>query len=515
MIQTGGKSKRRAVVAGATLVVACLAAIPNCRASQSAASIADAAEQNNTAEIESLLAKQADPNAVQTDGMTALHWAAYHDNRDAVLLLLKAGAKAAVANRYNVTPLSLACTNGNDAIVKALLQSGADAHAKLDGGQTVLMTAARTGNVSIVRQLLDKEIDVNAKDWKGQTALMWAAAEGHANVIQLLLTANADQNISLKSGFAPLFFAAREGKTQAALTLINAGADVNSTMKPVRPNGKSARTNTTALMLAVENGHFQLAIELVKAGADPNDQRSGFTVLHAITWVRKPNRGDGADGEPPPQGSGLMTSLQFVRKAVASGANVNARLKRGKSGRGRLNQTAATPFLMAADTADLPLMKLLMELHAVPSIPNADGTTALLPAAGIGTMAPGEEAGTEEEAIRVVDYLLKHGFSINAVDDNGETSVHGAVYASWPDMVQHLVNRGADIKTWHKKNKYGWTPLRIAQGHRPGNFKPAAATIAAVEKVMMENGLTPTEAEPFKGGNEYSKKKRSAAPKTK
>ena len=81
------------------------------------------------------------------------------------------------------------------------------------------------------------------------------------------------------------------------------------------------------MALAVENGHFELAAALLKAGADPNDQRSGFTPLHIITWVRKPNRGDGPDGDPAPIGSGNLSSLQFVRKLVAHGALVNTRLK--------------------------------------------------------------------------------------------------------------------------------------------------------------------------------------------
>ena len=31
---------------------------------------------------------------------------------------------------------------------------------------------------------------------------------------------------------------------------------------------------------------------MLDAGADPIDQRSGFTALHVLTWVRKPNSGD-------------------------------------------------------------------------------------------------------------------------------------------------------------------------------------------------------------------------------
>ena len=65
---------------------------------------------------------------------------------------------------------------------------------------------------------------------------------------------------------------------------------------------------------------------------------------------------------------------------------------------------------------------------------------------------------------------------MNAVDDNGETAMHGAAYKSLPKVVQLLADKGAKIEVWNRKNKYGWTPLSIAEGHRPGNFKPSPET---------------------------------------
>src|SRR4051812_39462451 len=42
--------------------------------------LADAAEKSDRATIRTLLKQRADVNAPQADGMTALHWAAYHDD---------------------------------------------------------------------------------------------------------------------------------------------------------------------------------------------------------------------------------------------------------------------------------------------------------------------------------------------------------------------------------------------------------------------------------------------------
>jgi ankyrin repeat protein len=485
-------------------------------AAETVSPLADAAEKSDRVAIRALL-QRAEVNAPQVDGMSALHWAAYHDDFETSKLLVAAGANVKATNRYEVTPLSLACQNGNTALVELLLKAGADPNTALRGGETVLMTAARTGHMGPVKALLARGAQVSAREQRGQTALMWAAAEGHSEVVETLIEAGADFRAPLSdSGFTPLFFAAREGRTEAVRALLKAGASVNEPMQPRRSGGKSPRRGTSALLLAVENGHFETAVALLEAGADPNDQRSGFTALHALTWVRKPNRGDGPDGDPPPIGSGSLSSLDFVRKLAQHGADVNAPLKSGRGGAGQFSKQGVTPFLMAAGTADVPYMRLLVELGGDPSLANVDRCTPLMAAAGIGVggAAANEVAGTEPEVLEASQFLLELGADVNAVDANGETAMHGAAYKNLPKVVQFLADKGAKIEIWNRKNKYGWTPLLIAEGHRPGNFKPSFETIAAIHSVMLAAGVTPpTNTTPVgaSGADEY---KPSAAKKS-
>ena len=470
-------------------------------AAGSDAPLADAVEELDRATIRSQLQQPIDVNAPQVDGMTALHWAAYHDDLELVELLVRVGADVKAVNRYGVTPLSLACTNANGPMVERLLDAGADPNTTLPGGETALMTAARTGSVGAVKALLAGRAEVHAKESRrGQTALMWAAAEGHVDVVEELIKAGADFRTPLDSGFTPLLFAVREGRIGVVRALLKAGVDANETtpiepperIRPL-PGGQSIRPGSSALLVAVTNAHFNLAAELLDAGADPNADLPGYTVLHMLARVRKPGAGD---NNPPPDGSGTTTSLEFVRRLAADAADLNARMtERPGLNMTGFNELGATPFLLAALTADAELMRTLAELGADPLLGNVENSTPLMVAAGLGTVSPGEHAGTEEEVLEALQVALDLGADVSAVDDNGETAMHGAAYKNLPKAVEFVAANGAEIEIWNQRNKYGWTPLSIARGYRFGNFKPSAVTVAALEAVMLAAGVSPPSVE--------------------
>ena len=459
------------------------------------AALADAAEKMDWSTVRALVKQRVDVNAPQIDGMSPLHWATYHDQREIAELLVRAGAGVNAANRYGVTPLTLACTNGNDAMVEMLLAAGADPNMALPGGETPLMTAARTGTLASVKALLARGASIDSKDdRRGQTALMWAAAEGHDSVVQALIDAGADVRTRLASGFTPLLFAVRGGHIPVARVLLKAGADVNETI-PVEAGrrrgygGRVPPAGATPLLLAVMNAHFELAAHLLDAGAEPNADLPGYTVLHAITAIRKPGIGD---NDPAPEGSGNMSSIDLVKKLVAHGANVNARMtKRVNLNNTRANELGATPFFLAALTADVELMRALSALDANPLLTNVENSTPLMVAAGLATRSPGEDAGTESEVLEAVQLALDLGADVNAVDNNGETAMHAAAYKNLPKVVKFLAAKGARIKLWNQPNKFGWTPLAIAVGYRFGNFKPSPDTESMLREVMIAAGVKP------------------------
>lgn len=447
--------------------------------------IADLAEQKEWEEIVKRLANDGNPNEPQADGMTALHWCAFYDNAKVARLLLNSKASIDSQNAYHVTPLSLACEYGNADIGQVLIKNKANLESIRLGKETPLMLAARNGNSKLVQLLINSGAKIDEKESKGQTALMWAAAAGNLEAVDALIKAKADIEYRLsKSDFTAMMFAARQGRTDVVLRFLDAGMDVNSVIKPKRAGGRNPRKEMSAMMLAIESGHLELAFKLVERGANPNDARSGFSPLHAITWVRKTGRGDNPEGDPAPRITGGITSLEFANRLIKAGADVNLKLKWGYAGKAKLNPKGATPFLFASKTADIPLLKLLLELGADPTLTNVDGTTALMAAAGIGVVSVGEEPGTEEEVIAAIKMMIQIGIDPNVVDKNGETAMHGAAYRNFPEVVKLLARVGADPKVWNQKNKHGWTPFSIAKGKRPGSVKPSPETIAALNSAL-------------------------------
>jgi uncharacterized protein len=431
-----------------------------------AADLADAVQRQDFPSARALLDRHADVNAALADGSTALLWAAHWDDATLVDQLLRAGANVKTANRYGVSPLLEACVNGDAAIIEKLLQAGADPNTAQPEGETALMTASRTGNVDAVRMLIDHGANVNAKEnWRGQSALMWAAAEGHPAVVRLLIERGADVNARSRAfdytqlrpkegsvpmnyprgGFTALLFAAREGGLESGEVLVNAKADVNLG----DPDG------TTPLIEAIVNFHFDFAAFLLDHGADPNARdNKGRSPLYAAVDMHTLD----TSTRPNPTLSDKLDSVVVIKALLARGANPNAQLTTFVAPRGPLDVAdytmgeGATPFLRAAKSDDLEVMRLLLDKGASPRITTAAHVTALMVAAGVG-WRDGKSHGTESDAIQAIKLCLDLGLDVNAATDEGETALHGAGLRGADTVFAYLVSRGADITAKEKKGR--------------------------------------------------------------
>ena len=459
---------------GVVLLVSCFATPSVCAAAGT--DLVAAARQADRAALREALAASSDVNVAEADGTTALHWAVYHDDAESAALLIEYGASVRATNRYGTTVLSLACVNGNAQLIGLLLKAGADSNAPLPSGETPLMTAARTGKADAVRLLLAHGADVNAKEnAKEQTALMWAAAENNTAIMHALVEAGADVLARTVNGFTPLLFAVREGQLDAVRALLDVGADPND----VLPTGHAA------LLVAVSSAHYEVAGALLDPGADPNADGAGFTVLHQLAWTRR----NTTSNNPLPVQTDTVPVADFVRKLLARGANINARLKKepGDGYTNYLDRIGATPFLLATKNVDLELMRVLLANGADPKMATDHGATSLMVAAGVGIYSPGQSPGSNNEIYEAVKICLELGVDPTAADGNGETALHGAALRGADRAVQLLVDADSRLDV---RNKSGWTPWKIADGVQYyGTFKSQPATAILLERLMKERGV--------------------------
>jgi len=449
--------------------------------------LVDAARNRDQRAVRALLAQHADVNDRAEDGATALLWSAHWNDTETADLLIRAGANVNTANDLGITPLSLACTNGNAALVERLLGAGANPNTAIATGETPIITCAGSGSADAVRLLIARGGDVNAKEpSQNQTALMWAASERHPNVVRTLIEHGADLQARTRKGFTALHFAAREGDIESAQLLLAAGLDVNilaqseteekagSTAEsgyrggPARSGGPSYEASVSAgstpLLVATVRAQVPFALFLLDQGADPNAGAAGFIPLHwaAGTW-------EGGEANPVFGFSDAMSGipnrrakLDLVNALLAHGADPNARMSRRPPGfaAGFTDVVGATPFLLAAATADIEVMRLLLAKGADPRLTTKSNTTAIMAATGMNRTL-GESAVTEAQALETVKLLLELGVDAKALAANGENALFGPSYRGWNTLLQLLIDQGADVNA---TSKAGITPWLAASG---------------------------------------------------
>ena len=471
-------------------------------------SLPELARNGDRAAVSRLLRQDGvDVDATQFDGTAALHWAAYGDDAELASMLLDAGADPDAVNRNGSTPLALACANGSTAVVARLLDAGADPHLA-PTGQPPILTCARTGRVAAVRALLARGADLDAVDaWRGQTPLMWAAAENHVPVMNLLLEAGAAVDTSSTGGFTALMFAVRQDARDALRLLVAAGAEVNVRMPDPAAQAAGREPATGSLLsMAVTIGHYTAAAMLLEAGADPHAlDGQGNGILHDLVRARAPQRRVAnqfvdATGRDHSQ----IDGLELMRMLLQRGADPNARTEpvpivherwtdEGifSAGRplmdNRVNLGGATPYLLAAQAADVEAMRVLAAHAADERLATYANNTAVMLAAGVGYVEGSRPFRSERDALEAVGMALDAGVDVNASNANGQTALHGAVYRAANDIIRRLVEAGArtDFQDELERN-----PLDLAEQ----GFNQVASVIRRdkAAALLRELGAEPT-----------------------
>jgi ankyrin repeat protein len=491
-----------------------------------------------------LIAAGANVKVANREGATPLSLACLNGNAVIIESLLKAGADANEQLPRGETALMMASRTGNMAAMKLLLDRGAQVNAKEAlRGTTALMWAADQGHADAVQLLLDRGADAGARSnpaFRGRTAYLGkandprksnralAAAAAGASPEEIARLASKDnrqfapppvvqdqqgqpaeaaqqaqraqrggdgfgeENDLSGGGLTPLIYAARANSLDTVEALLAKGTDINQT----------SGYGWTALLVATQNRFYQLGSYLLNRGADPNKANTGgWTPLYLAVDNRNIEGGD------YPVRKGDMDHLDFIKKLIDRGADVNARIKDSTETRTVftnqwLDENGATAFLRASQSSDLEVMRLLLAHGADPKIATVGDVTALQVAAGIGWVDGLTYEWSEKANVETVKLLLDLGVDPNIQAETGRTALHGAGHKGRTTIIQLLVDAGARLDT----RDYGmtgndaggrlavhtWQPVDYADGLVRVGVQSAVAHPEAgllLRKLMVAQGM--------------------------
>ena len=233
-----------------------------------------AAHDGKFEEIKGSLSNDAQFNARDKNGQTALHIAAAKGHEEiAEHLLNEYFADVHAKDNDGNTALHLAATAGKFDVVKFLLELGADPSLQNHKGKTSAGSAEENSHISDylkeqiqlnlnflqavheekyekIKIFLTQGAQINTRDEKGQTALHIAAAMGNRKILDhLLCELDSDTNAQDHEGNTALHVAAAKGDAETAFDLLNFG--INTEIKNRKNEQAEDMPSTIRAMMLV------------------------------------------------------------------------------------------------------------------------------------------------------------------------------------------------------------------------------------------------------------------------
>lgn len=411
-------------------------------------------------------------------GWTPLHYATLHDatENDHLTKLQRQLAQTQENHATTAqdlsgrTPLHFA---KEESIAWMLLKEGARIDIRARDGTGALHSAAAKGLLEIVKLYLDAGANIDIPDNTRKTPLHWASFHGHAEVVNLLVKKGANRTARDETGRIPLSLAAVSGTlTKEMSKYLNAREDVTS----------SDRRGLTSLHLASLAGKDTAVSILHELDAELEARdRSQNTPLHlaasaghAATVRLLIDYGADIDAKANKYGNFFMVAVAagqelVVRLAVNLGVDINAQgaeafqlaIRRGNEGMVRLlielgvemgtNQGDA--LHLATSERKGSIVRALVELKADTEARDSEGLTAL------------QAAGWADHA-DMVQVLIDCGANVNASGGPYGTALQAAIRRGGGAVSRLLLERGADVHVNIMAGEYG-TALTAAA--REGN----------------------------------------------
>ena len=305
-----------------------------------------------------------------------------------------------------VTELTYAMRARDVRRVQELIDSGVNLDARTAGGFTLLSIALLYDDerLEIVQLLIDAGANVNGRGSSfGTPDLHKALAYSSGSALRMLLNAGANPNSRDMSGYPVLQRALKYGPTPESLenihALVDAGAEVNAT----------DHSGDLLLFRALLFYDKEIVRALIDRGADIHTlDRYGRPLLY-------------------PTLSGLPGGPEKTRLLVEKGADPNARDVRG------------TPVISRGLNSNWNEIGPLLEAGANPNACDGQGNPPLWYAIG-----PASAPNPAVSYIENVRLLVEAGADVNARDSQGRTMLERARRVASPEIVQYLIDAGAE-----------------------------------------------------------------------
>lgn len=313
---------------------------------------------------------------------------------------------------------------------------GPDINLANKNGQTRLMLAAQDGKLPEVQTLLSSGAKINATDNDGWTPLMYAAKNGDLTIVQALLSApRIDIDAENTDGTTAVLVATDLGEEDVVKALIGHGANVNT------PDNHG----WTPLMAAAQDGCLTI-VKILLCAPQIDIHAKKYDGMNALMFAAGNDKDD------------------IVKVLIEHGANVNSTSING-----------STPLMLAAQKGNLPTVQALLSAPRVDiNAWDGSGATALMGAIRFGKddvvkalIGHGADVNITDNAGRrpliwgvrrgcltIVKILLSAPqIDINAKEATGDTALYVAVTQKHADIVEALINHGADINQTYERIK--------------------------------------------------------------
>ncbi|MBI5346188.1 MAG: ankyrin repeat domain-containing protein [Chlamydiae bacterium] len=311
-----------------------------------------------------------------------------------------------------------------------------------------LIEAAKRGSLELVKHFLTLQPEelrlnmLNDKDAEGLTALHWAAVNGHLGTLQFLLDfahqigANiidaAQDNAGNTIGAFAFIMAASNGHLEILQFLLDRGVNINI------PDNSGITSGGLAFAKAAENGHLRILQFLLTVGVNININMPDDFTSGGLAFIMA-------------AGQGHLRILQFL---LASGVNINIPNNAGIT-------VGAAAFLWAAIAGHLNILEYLLSVSQIDINARVWREPNLL----CGVISQGFLHPTMPEPTAVVNFLIRHGIDINAVDDEGRTALYLAIDKGYNNCVRIILAvPGVKINI---RDGGGGYPLSLREGRNP------------------------------------------------